>query len=49
MIEVAGGVSLQMLTTPGHSIDSVCYYLQDEGVSLLETLSSALRRPLSRT
>jgi len=31
-IEVAGGVKLQMMLTPGHSVDSVCYYLEDEGV-----------------
>jgi glyoxylase-like metal-dependent hydrolase (beta-lactamase superfamily II) len=31
-IEVSGAVKLQMMLTPGHSIDSVCYYLEDEGV-----------------
>jgi endoribonuclease LACTB2 len=31
MIEV-GGVRLEVLTTPGHSLDSVCYYLETEGV-----------------
>jgi len=31
-VEVAGGVKLQMMSTPGHSVDSVCYYLEDEGV-----------------
>ena len=30
-IEV-GDVRLQVLTTPGHSPDSICYYLEDEGV-----------------
>ena len=32
MIQVEGGVRLQALHTPGHSADSVCYYLDDEGV-----------------
>jgi glyoxylase-like metal-dependent hydrolase (beta-lactamase superfamily II) len=32
MIEVAGGLSLRTVYTPGHSADSVCYYLEDEGV-----------------
>jgi ribonuclease/clavin/mitogillin len=27
-----GSVRLQVLTTPGHSEDSVCYYLEEEGV-----------------
>jgi glyoxylase-like metal-dependent hydrolase (beta-lactamase superfamily II) len=27
-----GGVRLQVLHTPGHSPDSLCYYLEDEGV-----------------
>jgi glyoxylase-like metal-dependent hydrolase (beta-lactamase superfamily II) len=31
-IEVSGGVKLQVLKTPGHSVDSVCYYLEDEGI-----------------
>jgi glyoxylase-like metal-dependent hydrolase (beta-lactamase superfamily II) len=31
-IEVSGGVRLQVLRTPGHSVDSLCYYLEDEGV-----------------
>ena len=31
-IEVGGGVRLQVLGTPGHSDDSVCYYLEEEGV-----------------
>jgi glyoxylase-like metal-dependent hydrolase (beta-lactamase superfamily II) len=31
-IEVSGGVRLQVLHTPGHSVDSICYYLEDEGV-----------------
>jgi glyoxylase-like metal-dependent hydrolase (beta-lactamase superfamily II) len=33
-IEVSGGLRLQLLRTPGHSVDSVCYYLEDEGVLL---------------
>jgi glyoxylase-like metal-dependent hydrolase (beta-lactamase superfamily II) len=31
-IEVAGGLSLRVVHTPGHSADSACYYLEDEGV-----------------
>jgi ribonuclease/clavin/mitogillin len=31
-IEVRGGLSVQLIYTPGHSVDSVCYYLEDEGV-----------------
>jgi endoribonuclease LACTB2 len=31
-IAVDGGVALRVLHTPGHSLDSVCYYLEDEGV-----------------
>jgi endoribonuclease LACTB2 len=31
-IEVSGGVRLQVLHTPGHSVDSLCYYLEDEGI-----------------
>ncbi len=33
-IEVAGGLSVQAIATPGHSADSVCYYLESEGVLL---------------
>ena len=29
---MGGGVRLQVLATPGHSVDSLCYYLEDEGV-----------------
>ena len=32
VIEVSGGVRLQTMMTPGHSVDSVCYYLEDEGI-----------------
>jgi endoribonuclease LACTB2 len=28
----AGGVNVQVIETPGHSVDSVCYYLEEEGV-----------------
>ncbi len=31
-IEVSGGVRLQVMHTPGHSVDSICYYLEDEGI-----------------
>lgn len=31
-IEVSGGLRVQVLFTPGHSVDSVCYYLEDDGV-----------------
>jgi glyoxylase-like metal-dependent hydrolase (beta-lactamase superfamily II) len=31
-IDVQGGVSLRVIYTPGHSVDSACYYLEDEGV-----------------
>lgn len=31
-IEVAGGLSLDLIHTPGHSADSVCYFFEDEGV-----------------
>jgi len=31
-IDVQGGVSLRVIHTPGHSVDSTCYYLEDEGV-----------------
>jgi ribonuclease/clavin/mitogillin len=27
-----GGVKVMVMHTPGHSVDSVCYYLEDEGV-----------------
>jgi glyoxylase-like metal-dependent hydrolase (beta-lactamase superfamily II) len=32
VVDMGGGVDLQVLATPGHSIDSLCYYLEDEGV-----------------
>jgi glyoxylase-like metal-dependent hydrolase (beta-lactamase superfamily II) len=31
-VDLGGAVRLQVLFTPGHSVDSVCYYLEDEGV-----------------
>jgi endoribonuclease LACTB2 len=31
-IDLDGGVHVQVLETPGHSIDSVCYYIEEEGV-----------------
>jgi endoribonuclease LACTB2 len=31
-IELGGGVKAMVLHTPGHSVDSVCYYIEDEGV-----------------
>ena len=32
VLELGGGVRPVVLETPGHSVDSVCYYLEDEGV-----------------
>lgn len=32
VLDLGGGVRVQALYTPGHSVDSVCYYLEDEGV-----------------
>ncbi len=32
VFDLGGGVRPQVLFTPGHSVDSVCYYLEDEGV-----------------
>ncbi len=32
VVELNGGVRLRILATPGHSVDSICYYLEDEGV-----------------
>ncbi len=31
-IDLDGGVNLRVIATPGHSVDSICYYLEDEGV-----------------
>ncbi len=32
VLDLGGGVRLQIMHTPGHSVDSMCYYLEDEGV-----------------
>jgi len=32
VFDMPGGARLQVLLTPGHSVDSVCYYLEEEGV-----------------
>jgi ribonuclease/clavin/mitogillin len=32
VIDLGGGTRVQVLATPGHSVDSVCYYLEEEGV-----------------
>jgi ribonuclease/clavin/mitogillin len=32
VLDLGGGTRLQVLITPGHSVDSVCYYLEGEGV-----------------
>jgi endoribonuclease LACTB2 len=32
VLELGGGVNVQVLHTPGHSVDSVCYYIENEGV-----------------
>ncbi len=32
VIELDGGVRLQVMATPGHSVDSLCFYLEEEGV-----------------
>ena len=32
MINLDGGVRLQVIESPGHSVDSICYYLEEEGV-----------------
>jgi glyoxylase-like metal-dependent hydrolase (beta-lactamase superfamily II) len=31
-LDLGGGVRPRVLLSPGHSVDSVCYYLEDEGV-----------------
>jgi ribonuclease/clavin/mitogillin len=31
-LSIGGGVRLRVLNTPGHSPDSLCYYMEDEGV-----------------
>ncbi|MBE7518099.1 MAG: MBL fold metallo-hydrolase [Thermoflexaceae bacterium] len=32
VLDMGGGARAQVLVTPGHSVDSVCYYLEDDGV-----------------
>ena len=32
VLDLDGGLNLRVIFTPGHSTDSVCYYLEDEGV-----------------
>jgi glyoxylase-like metal-dependent hydrolase (beta-lactamase superfamily II) len=32
VIELDGGIKVRVIFTPGHSTDSVCYYIEDEGV-----------------
>lgn len=32
VIDLDGGVNVRVLQTPGHSVDSVCYYIEEEGV-----------------
>ena len=31
-IQLDGGVTVHVLATPGHSVDSVCYYVEEDGV-----------------
>lgn len=31
-LELDGGVRVQAISTPGHSVDSICYYIEEEGV-----------------
>ena len=32
VIDLGAGVRVRVIVTPGHSVDSLCYYLEDEGV-----------------
>jgi glyoxylase-like metal-dependent hydrolase (beta-lactamase superfamily II) len=32
VIELGSGVNVRVIAAPGHSLDSVCYYIEDEGV-----------------
>jgi glyoxylase-like metal-dependent hydrolase (beta-lactamase superfamily II) len=32
VVDLDGGVRVRVLQTPGHSVDSICYYIEDEGV-----------------
>lgn len=31
-IDLAGGIRVQVMTSPGHSVDSLCYYIEEEGI-----------------
>ncbi len=31
-INLDGGIRIQILSTPGHSIDSICFYIEEDGV-----------------
>ena len=31
-IDLDGGVRVQVMTSPGHSVDSLCYYIEEEGI-----------------
>ena len=31
-IELDGGIRVQVMTSPGHSVDSLCYYIEEEGI-----------------
>ena len=32
VLDLDGGVKVQVLETPGHSVDSLCYYIEEDGV-----------------
>ena len=32
VVDLGGGVNPRVIFSPGHSVDSICYYLEDEGV-----------------
>lgn len=32
VLDLGGGVRVNVLLTPGHSVDSICFYLEEEGV-----------------
>ena len=32
VIDLDGGIRVQVLATPGHSVDSLCFYIEEEGV-----------------
>ena len=31
-IDLDGGIRVQVMTSPGHSVDSLCYYIEEEGI-----------------